>query len=65
MVYVKPTFRTKKDFIQAVETDKRSIVLHNPLGQAIPENGEVYVEGPQSTWYAIVELKDGLIVSIN
>lgn len=69
-MYVSPNYPTKKSLKQAVKEGKAiSIFQPGPFGGSEPQNGKVSVEGPHSpkphTWYAWVELKDGLIVKVN
>lgn len=67
-MYVRPNFKTKKEFIEAWKGGKL-IQLYQPgLGPELSRNGTVSVEGPHfpepHKWYAEVKLKDGRIVKI-
>lgn len=67
MAYTDVNFKSKKalkDFVKA----GLAVTIYNPgLGEA-PVNGRAYLEGPHypapHTWYASVEVKDGIIVKV-
>ncbi len=66
-MYTDTNFKTKKEFKEAVLAGKR-ITLYAPgLGKPV-ENGTEFVEGPHypkpHTWYAQVQVKDGMVVSV-
>lgn len=70
-MYASVNFKTKKAFKDAVAKGDK-ITVYQPAqmfaSQSPPQDGEVDVEGPHSpkphVWYAIVELKDGYVVSV-
>jgi hypothetical protein len=66
-VYVEPNFKTKKELKEAVA--RGAIVSVFSPGPFPPKaNGVEYIEGPHypkpHTWYASVEVKDGLVVKV-
>lgn len=66
-MYASINFKTKKAFKEAVASGQK-IRLYAP-GLGIPkENGIEYVEGQwypkPHTWYAEVEMKDGVVVKV-
>lgn len=64
-MYTDYNFKTKKDLKDAVKAG-RHVTLYAPgLGQP-KENGREFVEGPHGVhkWYAQVEMKDGVVVSV-
>jgi hypothetical protein len=68
MAYTDVDFKSKKDFKEAVKSGKK-VRLYNPSGMfPTKENGVEFVEGPHfpkpHTWYAKVEVKDGVVISI-
>lgn len=68
-MYVRPNFRTKKAFKEAVaDGEVISVYDPGPFQTPAPENGTVSVEGPHypkpHTWYASVTLVDNKIVRI-
>jgi len=68
MAYTDTNFKTKKQFKEALAEGK-SIRLYNPSGMfPTNQNGVEYVEGPHypkaHTWYAEVQVKDGVVTSI-
>lgn len=68
MSYADVNFKTKKELKEAV-TNGRSIRTYNPSGMfPVTQNGKDCVEGPHypqpHKWYASVEVKDGVIVSV-
>ena len=67
MAYVSPNFKTKKALKEAVKAGKEvSVFSTGPFGCEI--NGTENVEGPHypapHTWYAQVEVKDGLVKKV-
>ena len=66
-MYAGVNFKSKKAFKEAVAAG-RKIGLYSP-GFGVPkENGTEFVEGPwypaPHSWYAIVEMKDGIVVKV-
>lgn len=66
-MYTSQNFRTKKAFKEAVASGAR-VTLYAP-GLGHPKaNGTEYVEGPHfpaaHSWYAKVEMKDGVVVKV-
>lgn len=66
-MYADTNFKTKKDFKAAVAAGK-SVTLYAP-GLGSPKvNGMDFVEGPwypkSHTWYAQVEMKDGIVIKV-
>lgn len=66
-MYVSPNFLTKKALKAAVAAGRQIRVFSPGLG--VPRsNGTEYVEGPHyprpHSWYAQVEVKDGLVVKV-
>lgn len=45
MAYVSPNYKTKKELKEAIKAGK-SVDVYQPGMGTIPENGEVYLEGP-------------------
>ena len=66
-MYVEPNFKTKKALKEAVAKGERVTVFSPGLGTP-KQNGSECVEGPHypapHTWYAKVEVKDGLVVKV-
>jgi hypothetical protein len=68
-MYSEVDYRTKKDMKKAIVARGHAGGVYNPgLGGEPPMNGIVSLEGPHypkmHTWYARVQLKDGLIVKV-
>ena len=67
-MYASVDFKTKKAFREAVQRGEQ-VTLFNPgiFGEPA-ENGREFVEGPHypkpHTWYAQVEMKDGVVQSV-
>ncbi len=66
-MYTVENFRTKKALKEAVVAGKR-VRLYTPgLGQP-KDNGTEFVEGPHypepHSWYAQVEMKDGVVIKV-
>lgn len=70
-MYTDINYRTKKALKEAVASGKQ-VTVYQPNGDltgfAAKRNGQACVEGPHypepHRWYATVELKDGLVVSV-
>jgi len=66
-MYASVNFRTKTEFKKAVKSGQK-IRLYAPGIGTPRENGTEYVEGPwypkPHTWYASVEMKDGIVVRV-
>lgn len=66
-MYTDRNFKTKKEFKQAVAAGNEVRLYAPGLGQPV-ENGREFVEGPHypeaHRWYASVEVKDGVVVSV-
>ena len=59
-MYVSPTFKTKKDFKDAIAKGQQVTVYAPGLGQP-PHTGTCSVEGPSykpHTWYAVVQVEN-------
>ena len=68
MAYTDTNFKTKKEFKEALARGKQ-IRLYNPGGMfPTNQNGREDVEGPHypaaHTWYAQVEVKDGVVTKV-
>jgi hypothetical protein len=67
MAYVDPNFPTKKALKEAVAAGQRvSVFSPGPFGAK--QNGTEYIEGPHypkpHSWYAQVEVVDGMVVKV-
>jgi hypothetical protein len=66
-MYCKENFKTKKALKEAVAEGKEVRIFAPGLGTP-KENGTEYLEGPHypaaHTWYATVEMKDGLVIKV-
>lgn len=66
-MYTDFNFKTKKELKEAVKAGKQVRVYAPGLGQP-KDNGMEFVEGPHypkpHTWYAQVEMKDGVIIKV-
>jgi hypothetical protein len=65
-MYTSINFKTKKALKEAVASGVRVTVFSPGIGSP-PENGREYVEGPQRvahTWYAVVEITNGVITKV-
>ena len=66
-MYTEINFKTKKELKQAIEAGKQ-IGIYSPGLGTPKDNGTEFIEGPHypapHTWYAQVEVKDGIIVSV-
>ena len=64
MAYVSPNFKTKTAMKKAVKAGEAVRVFSNSMYPGV-QDGEEYVEGPHSpaphTWYAVVQVQDGLV----
>ena len=68
MAYTDKNYKTKKEFKEAVAAGKE-VRLHNPPGMfPTKQNGTEYAEGPHypqpHRWYAIVEVRDGVVTRV-
>lgn len=67
MAYTSTNFKTKKAFREAVAAGVK-VTLWSPGIGTPAVNGREYVEGPHypkaHTWYAEVEMKDGVVVGV-
>lgn len=67
MAYVSPNFKTKKALKEAVAAGKR-VTVFSPGPFGCNQNGCESVEGPHypapHSWYASVEVKDGVVVKV-
>lgn len=66
-MYTKKNFKTKKELKEAVAREEKVYIIAPGLG--IPkDNGTEYLEGPHypapHTWYAQVEMKDGVVIKV-
>lgn len=69
-MYTTENFKSKKALREAVAAGRQiGIYQPGPFGGNEPQNGRTAVEGPwypkPHTWYASVELKDGIIVKVS
>jgi len=70
-MYTDRNYKTKKALKEDLAAGKH-ITVYQPnadlTGAKVPTNGTVYLEGPHypspHTWYAQVELRDGIIVKV-
>ena len=66
-MYASENFKTKKLLKEAVANKKQVTIFAPGLGTP-KENGPEYLEGPHypaaHTWYAEVEMKDGIIIKV-
>lgn len=66
-MYVKPNFKTKKAFKEAVLAGK-AVTVFSPGPYPCPQDGKVSIEGPwfpkPHMFYGTVEVKDGKVVSV-
>lgn len=67
MAYVDPNFQTKKALKEAVKAGK-FVTVYSPGPFPCKQNGSVAVEGPHypkpHTWYATVEVVDGVVIKV-
>ena len=71
-MYALTDFKTKTALKAAVVAHKigrgEPVTIYSPGPFPAPENGRTTLEGPHypkpHTWYASVELKDGVVVSV-
>lgn len=68
MAYATSNFKTKKEFKAAVAAGQQ-VTIFNPSGMfPTKTEGTASVEGPWNpkphTWYASVEMKGGVVVSV-
>ena len=66
-MYTSPNYKTKKDLKEALDAGIE-ISIFSPGLFPVPKDGITSVEGPHypkpHTWYARVEVKDGLVTKI-
>jgi hypothetical protein len=66
-MYTEKNFKTKKEFREAVANGEKISLFAPGLG-APRVNGRESVEGPHypqpHTWYASVEMKDGIVIKV-
>lgn len=65
-MYADGSFRTKKSLREAIAAGEKIRVFSPGLG-TVPENGKVYLEGPNfkmHTWYAQGIMENGFLKSI-
>jgi hypothetical protein len=66
-MYVDPNFKTKKALKEAVKNGDE-VTVFSPGPFPCPQNGDVPVEGPHypkpHSWYAVVVVKDGVVVKV-
>lgn len=66
-MYTEINFKTKKQLKEAVASGQKVRIFAPGIGTP-PDNGRAYLEGPHypapHTWYAEVEMKDGIVVSV-
>lgn len=69
-MYVQPNFPTKKALKEAVNAGQRVTIFQpGPFGGNEPENGKgIAIEGPHypkpHSWYAQVDVEDGVVVKV-
>lgn len=67
MAYVDPNFPTKKSLKEAVAAGRR-VTVFSPGPFPCKSEGTEFVEGPHfpkpHSWYAQVQLKDGVVVKV-
>jgi hypothetical protein len=68
MAYVNPDYKTKKDFVEAVNSGKVHYTYNPSEMYPTKQNGQDVIEGPHypkpHRWYARVEVKDGAVVKV-
>lgn len=66
-MYTDQNFKTKKAFKEAIASGKQ-VRLFSPGIEEPKSNGVEYCEGPHypapHTWYAQVQVKDGIVVKV-
>lgn len=66
-MYTSKNFKTKKALKEAVAKGEQVTLFAPGIGKPV-ENGPEFVEGPHypspHTWYARVQVKDGVVVSV-
>lgn len=66
-MYTDTNFKTKKAFREAVAAGKEVRLFAPGMGTPV-RNGREFVEGPHypapHTWYAEVQMKDGIVVKV-
>ena len=67
-MYADPNFRTKKALKAAIEAAEDDVYIFSPGPFPAPKNGRATLEGPHypqpHTWYAQVEVENGIIVKV-
>lgn len=68
-MYTDTDFKTKKALKEAVAAGKRVTYYQpGPFGGNETQNGSITIEGPHypkpHTWYAMAEVKDGVIIKV-
>jgi len=67
MAYAMTNFKTKKALKEAVKNGER-VAIFSPGPFPVKQNGIEVLEGPHypqpHTWYAEVEVKDGIVVKV-
>jgi hypothetical protein len=69
VAYTDINFKTKKALKEAVAAGTAVTAYQpGPFGGNVPDNGQVYLEGPHypapHTWYAKATMKDGVVVKV-
>lgn len=67
MAYVNPNFKSKKALKEAVKAGEH-VEVFSPGPFGCKSDGSEFIEGPHypapHSWYAKVEVKDGLVVKV-
>jgi hypothetical protein len=66
-MYVNPNFKTKKQLKEALKAGE-TVSVFSPGPFPPKTNGREFIEGPHypkpHTWYAKVEVKEGLVIKV-
>lgn len=66
-MYTSVNFKTKREFKEAVKMGKQIVLFSPGIGEP-RKNGREFVEGPHypepHRWYAEVQVKNGVVVSV-
>jgi len=66
-MYCSPNFKTKKQLKEAVANGAEVMVFAPGLGTP-KRDGQEFIEGPHyphpHTWYAVVEMRDGIVIKV-
>ncbi len=66
-MYVSPNFKTKKELKEAVKAG-RQVSVYSPGPFPAKQDGTEFIEGPHypqpHTWYAEVEVRDGMVIKV-